>query len=250
MPHSTRPSTRRPALGLIAALALLGSGCASTFKVEVNSITNPEVPPATTYALVPKDPNMPEKDIGYQDVADRVRTALAAKGMYEAPDPKDADIIVEIDYGARPPKTKVTTVNSTHVVPTDPLGREIDPLTGRPYPGTGGITIGTGGNTYPGSYPGSYPGGYPGGRMATVTTTEERITTVSEKYIRLTARENVKPHERGRKRAAQVWVVEAIVEDEDSDVHTCMPPMVNALTDYIGVSSGGKQTVKITTDEV
>jgi hypothetical protein len=75
------------------------------------------------------------------------------------------------------------------------------------------------------------------------------VTIVSEKYIRLTARENVKPRDRGRKKAAQVWIVEAIVEDEKSDVHDVMPPMVDAMTDYIGVSSGGKQTVVVSSDE-
>lgn len=225
--------------GLLAALALGLGGCATSYKVQVNSIINPELPTGTTYVLTTQDPNLPDKDLGYYEVADRVRTALAAKGMYEAPSAADADIVVEIDYGARAPKTKVTTVQQTHIVPPDPLGREIDPFTGRPYP-PNTITIG-GRNQNP------YP--YNTGRSQTMTTTEERITTVSEKYIRLTARENVKPRDRSRKKAAQVWIAEAIIEDANSDVHTCMPPMVDALTDYIGVSSGGKQTVVVTSDE-
>jgi hypothetical protein len=251
MPHVARRwLARLPAAGLAAALALGISGCASTYKVEINSITNPEIPNGTTYVLTTADPNLPDKDFNYPEVADRVRTALAAKGMYEAPSPNDADIVVTIEYGARAPTTKTTTVQSTQVLPADPLGMGVDPLTGRPYPnnmGNNSITIG--GNPSQGQYgqyPGSYP--YPSGRSQTVTTSEERTTVVSEKFIRLTARENVKPRERAKKKPAQVWIVEAIIEDEDSDVQECMPPMVSAMTDFIGVSSGGKQTVVVSAD--
>jgi hypothetical protein len=231
---------------LVAALALVFSGCASTYKVTVSSINNPELPNGTTYVLTTADPNLPEKDLNYHMVADRVRTALAAKGMYEAASPNDADVVITIEYGARPPRTKVTTVQSTAILTPDPLGRDIDPITGRPYPypnsGNNSITIG-------GPNPNQYPYPYPSGRTQTMTTTEERVTVVSEKYIRLSARENIKPRDRGRKKAAQVWIVEAIIEDEKSDVHDVMPPMVTALTDYIGQNSGGKQTVVVSSDE-
>jgi hypothetical protein len=119
----------------------------------------------------------------------------------------------------------------------------IDPLTGRAYPPN---TITIGGNPSQRNYPGSP---YPSGGAQTVTTTTERVTEVSEKYVRLSARENIKPRDRTKKKAAQVWVVEAIVEDEDSDVYKVMPPMMTALTDYIGVSSSGKKTVTVTSDE-
>jgi hypothetical protein len=244
MPHAAhRWQSCVPAVGWLIALAVSFSGCATSYKVQVNSIVNPELPPGTTYVLTTSDPNLPEKDLNYYEVADRVRTALAAKGMYEAASPAEADIVVTIEYGAHAPKTKVTTVQSTQVLPPDPLGREIDPLTGRPYP-PNTIMIGGGGRNSS-----QYPYPYPTGRSQTVTTTEERVTQVSEKYIRLTARENIKPRDRSKKKAAQVWIVEAIIEDEDSDVYKCMPPLVDALTEYIGVSSGGKQTVVVSSDE-
>jgi hypothetical protein len=240
-PHVTSRWLSHLPSAFLAVLCGVGiSGCASSYKVEVNSIINPEMPTPMSYTLTTRDPNLPQKDVGYYAVADRVRTALAAKGMYEAPRPQDADIVVEIDYGEHAPQTKVETVRSTTMVPPDPLGRAIDPLTGRPYPDNS-ITIG-GPNR-------NQIDPYNSGRMTPVTTYEERVTTVSEKYIRLTASENVPPHEQARRRPAQVWIVEAIIEDEDSDVHDCMPALVAALTDYIGVSTAGKQTVTITTDE-
>lgn len=253
MPRVTPCRLRFCSLPVFAAMLLL-AGCATSYKVEVNSITSPNMTPATTYALVTRDPNLPQRDLEYYMVADRVRTALAEKGMYEAPVPEEADIIVEIDYGERAPKTKVTNVQSTQIVPPNPLGVEIDPLTGRPYPPTiviGGPGSGVypGGGVYPGTYPGQYPYPYPSTRAQTITTQEQRITTVSEKYIRLTATENIPPSERARRRPAQLWIVEALVEDEDSSVHECMPPMVSALTDFIGVSSGGKHVVTVAAEE-
>jgi hypothetical protein len=46
-----------------------------------------------------------------------------------------------------------------------------------------------------------------------------------------------------------VWTVEAVIEDEESDVYDCMPPMESAMTDFIGISSCGKQTVVVSADE-
>lgn len=235
-PHVSLRRFRHLPPALIACLIAVGfSGCATSYKVEINSIINPEIPTATTYTLTTRDPNLPQKDVGYYNAADRVRTALAAKGMYEAPRPEDADIIVEIDYGEHAPKTKVTTVNSTQMVSPSILGNNVDPLTGRPYPNNT-ITIGGRNQVDPFNT---------NNRMQSVSTTEERITTVSEKYIRLTATENVPVRERARRKAAQVWIVEAIIEDENSDVQDCVPPMVTALTDYIGVSTAGKTTVTV-----
>ncbi len=253
-PHLVRRYlSRLPEFVLVSLLAWIVSGCSTrTYKVEVNSLTRPEVPPATTYLLTTRDPNLPDKDLGYYEVADRVRTALAAKGMYEAPVGTDPDIVVEIDYGEHAPHTSVTTVRSTQLVPTNQMGAQIDPITGRPYPGSGPmITIGGNPNVNPMDPYGSTNPMDPYGRggMQTVQSEEQRITTVSEKYIRLTATEGGNPRARAGKKAAQVWIAEAIVEDEKSDVHECMPALVNALTDYIGVSSGGKRTVTISTDE-
>jgi len=243
-PHVTLRRLRHLPLPFLALLAGIGfSGCATSYKVEVNSIINPEAPTPTTYTLTTRDPNLPQKDVAYYNVADRVRTALAAKGMYEAPRPGDADIIVEIDYGEHAPKTKVTTINSTQMVPPSIIGGQIDPLTGRPYPypSNGGITIG-GNNNQIDPFNTS-------GRMQSVSTTEERITTVSEKYIRLTATENVPVPQRARRKPSQVWIVEAIIEDENSDVQDCIPSMVTALTDYIGVSTAGKTTVTVAKEQ-
>jgi hypothetical protein len=230
-------------LGLTAVVAVLASGCSTTsYKVEVDAINNPELPTGTAYILAPKDPAKPNHDLHYEEVAERVRLALGAKGMYEAADPTLADVIVEFDYGERGLHQETRTVNRTQIVQPSVTGIPIDPTTGRPYPA----------GTYPpGTYPsgaGGYPSGtypYPSNRSQVVSVPETESIMVSEKYVNVSARENPRARDRKKTAPKDVWQVEAVVEDQKSSVYTCMPALVGALSDYIGTSTGGKQVVNV-----
>ena len=80
-------------LALSAVLALLG-GCnaTKTYTVQVDAISAPVAvgePAANgqSYHLRTRNPQLDEGSLRYKEVADYVRTALSAKGMYEAPNP-------------------------------------------------------------------------------------------------------------------------------------------------------------------
>lgn len=233
MPFMPQPYERKsaPAFGAaVAAAALVAglSGCATGSRtVKVDAFANPEAAPAFSYALASADPARPSRDVHYTEIVQQVNNALYQRGLFEAPDPASADMVVLIDYGEHPPQTKVTTVSQPVLVSPDPLATA------------------SGMGTLPSIQTGAYPGQYPSNRTQVVMAQTTRVTQTSEKYLTLTARENTKPGARGQKTAGNVWAVEATVEDEESSVYECIPAMLEATLDYIGTSTGGQQKVTV-----
>lgn len=95
---------RAPAIATLAATVLLG-GCASAnYDVAVESVS---VPPKSgkkpvSYWIVSRDSSTDVAGLRYQEAVTYVKTALSAKGLYEAPRADKADMVIEIDYGATP----------------------------------------------------------------------------------------------------------------------------------------------------
>src|SRR5690606_11556403 len=82
--RSTIKSLARTAAGALAAALL--HGCATTYEMEVDAIRNPEpvAEGAESYAIVPRDPNTNTNDLRYKETVGWIKTALSAKGYYEA----------------------------------------------------------------------------------------------------------------------------------------------------------------------
>jgi len=221
------------AVVLIVA-ALLAGGCATTVPVKIDAAANPAAADGFSYTISTRDPGR-TNDARYGNVVAHVHEALASRGMYEAPDPARADVVIEVDYGEHPPQTKVTTVSQPVMVnPSASMGG----YPGAPYPGS----------SYPGS---SYPPGtaidpitgQP--RSSVVMVPTQRITYTTEKYIRIRANENPKLKRRGDPAPQQVWAVEATLEDETTDFEAALPAMIDAAIEYIGQNTSGQITVRV-----
>lgn len=229
------PRPLRPLIGavgttaLVTLLSLAAGGCATTTSVKIDAASNPEAADGYGYTISTRDPGR-ITDARYTMVIGHVHNALASRGMFEAPDPAKADVIIDVDYGEHPPQTKITTVSQPVMVnPSSTMGG---------YPGS----------AYPGS---SYPGsnidpvtGQPRTSSVVMVPTQ-RITYTTEKYIRIRASENPKLKRRGDPPPQQVWAVEATLDDETTNFEAALPAMIDAAIEYIGQNTGGQVTVKV-----
>jgi hypothetical protein len=200
--------------GLLAATVLaLGAGCATKYEVKVTSICRPN--PATheiaSYDIRAKAPVPEEDSLRYKEAAKQIKTALSSKGLYEAPSPAAADMVVEIEYGMAPPKVKY-----------EPCNR---PIIARPKD-------------------------LPDGR-ATMDPTKEVVgyedfvypVVTREKHLSVCGRENKQPGE-GRP-PAEIWRVEVSISDESHDLRGYLPILASAAMDEIGRNSDGTATTTL-----
>lgn len=211
-----------PALGLLSAVVLAAwvlalAGCASAtaprHTVRIASAVDPAAKSGYAYVLAPDGPGRTDSDPFHAEVKARVRMALSQRGMYEAPSPASADIVVSFDYGEYPPQTQVTTVTEPVFVNSPMMGGVTDPM--------------------------SRSSGMMGGRGSSVVMVESlRVTQTQEKYFRLEARENTAAK-------ARVWSVDATVEDEGTPIAECIPAMVDAVIEYIGYRTPEPEKVVI-----
>ncbi len=197
-----------------AAAALLAAGCStSTYRMKVDAIAKPNFAEAQSFKLKSKDPRIGEESIRYKEVAGFVKTALAGKGLFEAPNEATADMIVELDYGIDAPRTRVERVS----VPVYRQGGS------GPY----GLIR---------SRQRSSPVGVGCDEVLQPVTTYE-------KHLWLTARENKPASE--SKATAELWSLQADVDDESSDLRKYLPLMASASLEYVGRDTGGQKAVKV-----
>ncbi len=213
----------------IVALALLAGGCASSYTVKVDSVAKPKAEESISYKIINKNAAVSEDSLRYKEAASHVRTALSGKGLYEAPDPEKADLIVALDYGVGPPLSRRETVS-------EPVYMQL--------PGqirTERMQVGTDRNGNP-VYQTVTVQDPP--RTEFVGYREYLVTvTVYEKYLRLNAAEN-KPAAEGRP-PTEIWTVDITSEGESRDIRKALPILAAASIDYVGVDSKGQKTVRI-----
>jgi hypothetical protein len=90
---------------VIFSAALVVGGCSSTaYNVKVNSAAKPDPKPSVSYRIETHDPALDPSSLRYKEAKNFVKTALSSKGMYEAPKPETADVVVELDYGISDPR--------------------------------------------------------------------------------------------------------------------------------------------------
>jgi hypothetical protein len=214
------------------ATALLAGGCAApAYKVKVDAIAKPARSEVQSYVLKSKDPRLGEENLRYREAAEFVRTALSGKGLYEAPSPESADMVVELDYGMEAPRSKVERVS----VPV--------------YAQVGGgvryesvpVVDARGNSSY------RTVAVYEPPRTELVAYDEvPRLVTIYEKYVKISAREN-KPASEGRP-PTELWSIHASAEDESKDLRKYLPIIASATVDFIGQESSNQQTVKVRAD--
>jgi len=225
---------------LLTAALLIGlvlGGCNTTYEMEVDAIKNPAVEKKESYVIVPRDPDTDTSDLRYQETVAWIKTALSGKGMYEAVDPADADMVIEVEYGMEPPRREFKVVEEpvfATVREPDRLQRvsSVDPKTGKVV---------------------TYVVRVPGRRSQEVVGYQERVIpiVINEKYLELTAKEHIIANPDGDTQCEEYWSVRVRNEDESDDLREYLPIMAASAADYLGEDTGTEQKVKLkSNDEV
>lgn len=235
-----KPGTARPGVGpfplpplpvvkirllILSAVAatLLCGGCATTYRVQVSALANPQLAAANpTYTFVSSKPK--EQDLGdlqFQEVLRHVQQALAAHGFHEADRPADAGVNLFVDFGVGNPVTHTYTF-------TTPIYAEV----GGGYSTRTNKSTDANGKTTTTTETVRVPGRYE--RVGTDVTVNS--VTTYRKYLRLSARlrQSGVPAERGR----EAWTVTAIVDDQRADLRAALPLLAEAIEPYIGQDTG------------
>ena len=191
----------RLALALFAAGCLAG-GC-STYEVKLDSVSraNPPAADHTSYTIQNKNPAVATDSLRYQEATRRIKTALSSRGLWEAPDPSAADMIVELDYAIEPAHAIYKAVEVPVYVPTCPAVGQM--------PARGLV-------------------GYDHAAIPVI---------VREKHLSVSCRENA-PAVEGRP-AADLWRISVRIEDERTDLRECLPILAAVVMDQIGRTSDG-----------
>ncbi|MDQ5978598.1 MAG: hypothetical protein QG602_1572 [Verrucomicrobiota bacterium] len=229
--------------GVFVAL-LTGCDSSKTYTVQVDAIANPTetgqpAASAQSYHIRSQNPKLDEDSLRYKEVADYVRTALSGKGMYEAPTPEKADVVIDIDYGMDAPRIKFETVSQP--IYQQKEGDVYQTVVRVPIrnPETGQIFYVERVSTVRGPDKIEFMG------------TQETIhpVVVYEKFLKLSARENREATE-GRA-PPEVWSVNVSAEDNSQELRKYMPILASATADYIGTNTKESKPVKISEgDEV
>lgn len=225
---------RNAAVGLLMALLL--QACNTTYEMQVDAIKNPKPidPDADSYVLIPRDPAQDTSDLRYQETVTWIKTALSAKGMYEALDPLEADMVIEVDYGMEPPRQEIRVIEVPEYRTVRGPGRYAiqqiyDPVTKKMK----SVRV------------------YIPGRTSTELvgySQQTRTIIINEKYMVLTAKQN-KLAESGDTAAEELWSVTVRNEDDSTDLREYLPIMASAATDYIGEDTDKSTTVKLKSDD-
>jgi hypothetical protein len=225
-----RPVPRTPLVSLLLVTSGLAlGGCTSTYEVKVDSLAKPKAEQVVSYEIKNTNPLVADDSLRYKEASDYVKTALSGKGLYEAPPKVKPDIVVDLDYGIKPPESRKEMISEPVYVTIPGLVRTErmqvgTDAQGRPIYQT--ITIQEPPTTE-----------FAGFREYAVT------VTVYEKYLRLTARENA-PAQEGRP-PQEIWTVDVTSEGQSRDLRKHLPVLVAASIDYIGKDTQGQKTIKI-----
>lgn len=229
-------------LGLVAAL-FTGCDSTKTYTVQVDAIakpteTGPAAPAAQSYHIRSQNPQLDESSLRYKEVTDYVRTALSGKGMYEAPTPEKADVVIDIDYGMDAPRIKFETISQPIIVQQP--GRYVTEtrLVSRRRPDGTIETVEVQTQVY-----------VPGNTEFLGMQESVHPVVVYEKFLKLSARENREATE-GRA-PPEVWSVNVSAEDNSQELRKYMPILASATADYIGTNTKESKPIKINeSDEV
>ena len=75
---------------LLGTLAVFLGGCASSYEVKVDSISQPQAKEVASYKIQPRNGSDEPSSLRYQEATNFIKTALSGKGLYEAPADEEA----------------------------------------------------------------------------------------------------------------------------------------------------------------
>lgn len=156
-----------------------------------------------------------EKDVNYTRAERLVKTALSSKGMYEAENPEDAEVIVEIEYGIGLPRTEYRTVDRSmerNIMLDSTARSNVAPL-------GSGIVVDDGKRLEP--------------------------EQVYDKYLSIVARK-APSEETDQMEGPEVWRVDVTTEDRKEGMAHVLPVLVGAATDFIDSDTEKGRTFIIT----
>jgi hypothetical protein len=191
--------------------ALLLGGCATSYRVKVDSLAKPEAN-AISYSL--RNASSTEDDsLRYREAADLVRTALSGRGLFEAPANVVPDVIVEVDYGIETVVRRETR--------SKPAGWD--------KPTSAGLKTDSNGFLIP---------------PAPLAVEQVQVTVITyEKYLYLTAREN--PSQKTDGVDPVLWRVDVTSEGNSKNLREYLPVLAAASIEHVGKDSRGQKTIRI-----
>ena len=233
--HALLRSFARAALA--APLAFLAGCSTTTYTVQVDAIAQPTeagvvAAAPQSYSIRSKNMKLDESSLRYKEVSDYVKTALSGKGMYEAPKPENADVVIDIDYGMDAPRVKFETMTTPIVMQTGGTyqTKREERLIRRPDGSTEVVFVDV--------------QVYVPGRTEFIGVREEVTPViVYEKFLKVSARENKETSE-GRA-PAEVWSVNVSAEDKSQELRKYIPILASATADYIGTNTKESKPVRI-----
>ncbi len=214
-------------LTLVLALAL-SAGCA-TRTFEVDAIKSAEVTAdGDAFRIVNGNPARSDADVLVQTAITHVKTALSAKGMFEAPEKVPANMVVDVDFGTKAPR-KMT------------VRRRVPAETRAPEPAhyaTETAYDKDGGSRTTMRY-------VPADSLATSDDWREVTETkiVYPKFLSITARE-ARARD-GCRAPRELWNVTVTNEDTEESLETSLPLMVAAAMDAIDHNDPTPRKVKL-----
>jgi len=214
---------------LAGMVGLAFGGCATTYEVTVDALAKPEAEKAISYQIVSQNPVRPAESLRHLETEIYVRTALSGKGLYEAPEKVEPDVIIDLDYGISAPMLRRETMSKPVWVRRTIQSHTQSVLTGASPRGNSTRRHRTA------SRPKSLElGGYRNYRVTTV---------VYEKFLRMSAREN-SPVVEGQP-PVELWSIDVTSEGKRRDLRRQMPVLVAATIEYIGTDTQGSRQIRL-----
>lgn len=204
---------------MLAVAATLLAGCTSVYDVKVEALARPQarLNEAKSYRIkAPADAGA-ASTLRRTEIANHLRTALSAHGLYEAPDPQSADLVVEIECGIGPERMQRTVYQEL--------------VNGRP--------------ARSGELRGAAPEGVAREMMG--YTELANTTVLREKHMSICARQNAR--DAATDQPVEVWRVYVSIEDEGDDLRGHLPVLASAAMDHMGRTTDGAESFELRSDD-
>ena len=214
----------RTALAIVA-LSLMGvftPVTAKKYTFTVDAFNNPEVTirEGASFRIISTD-RKTERDVAqFEAVFGYIKTILSSMGYFETPNKRNADLIIDIAFGADQPHIEFELRQSAPLSARSAAG---DPT--RHWPR----------HTYT----------TPHGQYYEILSSEDRIIpkTIYPKFLKITASLN-QPLDSTSPRV-EAWSVTTINQDESPDIEKYLPLLAAASISYIGQKTNSQKTVII-----
>lgn len=197
---------------LLSLLVLAGCETTSTHQVKVEATMSP--PPAgqepKSFWIKSRQADPHVESLRYHEAVGHIKTALSGRGLYEAPNEAAADMVIELDYGVAPKRTRMAVEDSRRSA-ARPDGAGADAAT--PVERRGEVLIDVG---------------------------------IFRKHLTLEARQNRTGTAAADPQAPEfLWRVKVENESEEKDLRKFVPILASATIDYIAHETGGTREIVV-----